>query len=99
MAFGRPNSPQNASKTARLGLTECQKFYLVTVTGHLCQSVELIQRVTVTGECRIDRNGTLVQYSMADRGGYNLSTYALAIRVHIYNSLINVGCLHILLHI
>jgi hypothetical protein len=36
---------------------------------------------------------------MADRGGYNLSAYALAILVHIYNSLINTGCLHILLHI
>jgi hypothetical protein len=35
----------------------------------------------------------------ADRGGYNLSTYALAILVHIYNSLINMGCLHILPHI
>jgi hypothetical protein len=35
----------------------------------------------------------------ADCGGYTLSTYALAICVHIYNSLINVGCLHILLHI
>ena len=36
---------------------------------------------------------------MADHGGYNLSAYALAILVHIYNSLINMGCLHILLHI
>jgi hypothetical protein len=35
----------------------------------------------------------------ADRGGYNLSTYALAIHVHIYNSLSNMGCLHILPHI
>ena len=35
----------------------------------------------------------------ADHGGYNLSTYALAILVHIYNSLINMGCLHILPHI
>jgi hypothetical protein len=38
----------------------CRKFYLVTVTGRLCRSVELIQRVTVTGECRIDRNGTVI---------------------------------------
>src|ERR1700733_882983 len=38
-------------------------------------------------------------HSTADRGGYNLSTYALAILVHIYNSLINMGCLHILPHI
>ena len=59
MAFGRPNSPQNTSKTARSGFTECRNFYLVTVTGSLCQSVELIQRVTVTGECQIDRNGTV----------------------------------------
>jgi hypothetical protein len=36
---------------------------------------------------------------MGDHGGYNLSAYALAIHVHIYNSLINVGCLHILPHI
>src|ERR1700733_10765035 len=34
-----------------------------------------------------------------DRSGYNLSAYALAILVHIYNSLINMGCLHILPHI
>jgi hypothetical protein len=36
---------------------------------------------------------------MVDCNGYNLSTYELAILVHIYNSLINMGCLHILLHI
>jgi hypothetical protein len=35
----------------------------------------------------------------ADHGGYNLSAYPLAICVHIYNSLINMGCLHILPHI
>jgi hypothetical protein len=58
-AFGRPDSPQNASKTARSGLTECRKFYFITVTGRLCRSVELIQCVTVTGECRIDQNGTV----------------------------------------
>ena len=33
------------------------------------------------------------------RGGYNLSAYALAILVHIYNNLINMRCLHILPHI
>jgi hypothetical protein len=33
-----------------------------------------------------------------DRGGYDLSAYALAILVHIYNSLINMRCLHILPH-
>ena len=42
---------------------------------------------------------TLLQPVTADCGGYNLSAYALAIHVHIYNSLINMGCLHILLHI
>ena len=35
----------------------------------------------------------------ADRGGYNLSAYALAILVHIYNSLINMRYLHIFQHI
>jgi hypothetical protein len=32
------------------------------VTGHRlqCRSVELIQCVTVTGLCRIDRNGTVI---------------------------------------
>jgi hypothetical protein len=40
-----------------------------------------------------------MQTIMADRSGYNLSTYALVILVHIYNSLINMGCLHILPHI
>ena len=32
---------------------------------------------------------------MADCGGYNLFAYALAILLHIYNSLINMRCLHI----
>ena len=41
-------------------IVECQIFGFVTVTGHLCRSVELIQRVTVTGVCQIDRNGTVV---------------------------------------
>jgi len=36
---------------------------------------------------------------MTDRGGYKLSTYALAILLHIYNSLINMIYLHILPHI
>jgi len=36
---------------------------------------------------------------MADRGGYNLFTYALAILLHIYNSLVIMRYLHILLHI
>jgi hypothetical protein len=35
----------------------------------------------------------------ADRGGYNLFAYALAILLHIYNSLINMRYLHILPHI
>ena len=39
------------------------------VTGHSpkCRSVELIQRVTVTCECRIDRNGTVVVQQLRDR--------------------------------
>ena len=62
VAFGHPNSPQNTSKTAILrpfGPYECRNFYLVTVTGHLYRNVEL-QRVTVTGKCRIDRNGIVL---------------------------------------
>lgn len=35
----------------------------------------------------------------ADRGGYNLFAYALAIPLHVYNSLINMRRLHILPHI
>jgi acyl-[acyl carrier protein]--UDP-N-acetylglucosamine O-acyltransferase len=42
-----------------LGIVECRNFCSVTVTGHLCQSVELIQHVTVTGVCQIERNGTV----------------------------------------
>jgi hypothetical protein len=37
--------------------------------------------------------------STADHSGYKLSAYALAILLHIYNSLINMRYLHILLHI
>jgi hypothetical protein len=40
-------------------IVECQNFGFVMVTSHLCRSVELIQCVTVTGVCRIDRNGTV----------------------------------------
>jgi hypothetical protein len=44
-------------------------------------------------------NASAAAFLTADRGGYNLSAYVLAILVHIYNSLINMGCLHILPHI
>jgi len=40
-----------------------------------------------------------VPATTADCDGYNLSAYALAILVHIYNRLINMRCLHILPHI
>jgi hypothetical protein len=37
-----------------LGLVQCWNFCSVTVTGHLCRSVKLVQCVTVTGVCRIE---------------------------------------------
>jgi hypothetical protein len=43
-----------------LGLIVCRNFCSVTVTGHLCQSVKLVQCVTVTGVCWIERNGTVL---------------------------------------
>jgi hypothetical protein len=68
-AKGCPNSLQNASKTVILRLVrpyKCQNFYLVTVTGHWCQSVELIQHVTFTGKCQIDQNGTVAEKGMVN---------------------------------
>jgi hypothetical protein len=44
-----------------LRLVRCWNFHFVTVTSHLCRSVGLIHCVTVTGLCRIDRNGTVYQ--------------------------------------
>jgi len=48
---------------------------------------------------QVDRIGRHVLALTADRGGYNLFAYALAILLHIYNSLINMRYLHILPHI
>ena len=50
---------QKITYSGLVTIVECRNFGFVTVTGHLCRSVELIQRVTVTGVCRIDRNGTV----------------------------------------
>ena len=61
-AFCRPNCAPNASKIAISILTECRNICSVTVTGCLCQSVELVQRVTVTGVT-------------ADHGGYKFIAY------------------------
>src|ERR1700736_338649 len=50
-------------KPPYLGLSKLlsvETFGFVTVTGSLCRSVELIQHVTVTGVCQIDRNGTVL---------------------------------------
>ena len=47
-------------ETANLGIVQCRKFRSVTVTSHLCQSVELVQHVTVTGVGQIERNGTVL---------------------------------------
>jgi hypothetical protein len=54
-----PPTEHKTLKTANLGLVECRNFHSVTVTGHLCRSVELVQRVTVTGVCQIEQNGTV----------------------------------------
>jgi hypothetical protein len=43
-----------------LGIDRCQNFRSITVTSHLCRSVELVQHVTVTGVCRIEGNGTVL---------------------------------------
>src|ERR1700676_1626838 len=47
------------SQARGIHCTKCRIFNPVTVTGCLCRSVELIQSVTVTGMCQIDRNGTV----------------------------------------
>jgi hypothetical protein len=58
-AFSRPPTEHKTLETANLGLVQCRNFRSVTVTGHLCRSFELVQCVTVTGVCRIERNGTV----------------------------------------
>jgi hypothetical protein len=55
-----PPTGHKTLETANLGIVWCRNFRSVTVTGHLCRSVELVQRVTVTGVCRIERNGTVL---------------------------------------
>jgi hypothetical protein len=59
----RPDWAQKSLKAAYSGVVECRNFCSVTVTGHLCRSVELVQRVTVTQVCRIERNGTVVSHA------------------------------------
>ena len=56
-----PLTGHKTLETANFGIVRCRNFRSVTVTGHLCRSVELVQRVTVTGVCRIERNGTVPQ--------------------------------------
>jgi hypothetical protein len=62
-AFSRANFGTQHCKIALSHPQKCRNFHYVTVTARLCQSAELIQRVTVTRVCRIDRNGTVVQYT------------------------------------
>ena len=61
-AFSHPPTEHKTLETANLGLVQCRNFCSVTVTGHLCQSVKLVQCVTVTGVCQIEQNGTVVNY-------------------------------------
>jgi hypothetical protein len=49
-----PLTGHKTLETANFGIVRCRNFRSVTVTGHLCRSVELVQRVTVTGVCRIE---------------------------------------------
>jgi hypothetical protein len=44
-------------------------------------------------------HGKYCLFIMADHGGFKFITYVLAILWHIYSSLINMRCLHILPHI
>ena len=46
-----PLTGHKTLETANLGLVRCRNFRSVTVTGHWCQSVKLVQCVTVTGVC------------------------------------------------
>src|SRR6267154_6848426 len=55
-----PLTGHKTLETGNVSVVRCRKFFSVTVTGHLCRSVELVQRVTVTGVCRFERNGTVL---------------------------------------
>jgi hypothetical protein len=69
-----------------------------TKTVETCDiRVYLLRKKNVFGYPKLTETSQITS-TTADRGGYDLSAYALAILVHIYNSLINMGCLHILPH-
>jgi hypothetical protein len=55
-------------------------FWLVTGHGTLCRSVESELCVTVTGVCRIDRNGTVLRYRDSDPNADRQPRYILADR-------------------
>jgi len=56
-----PLTRHKTLETANLDIVQCRNFHSVTVTGHLCGSVKLVQCVTVTGVCWIEWNGTVFQ--------------------------------------
>jgi len=58
-----PLTGHKTLETGNFGIVRCRKILSVTITSHLCQSVELVQRVTVTGVCQIERNGTVSLHS------------------------------------
>ena len=55
-----PLTRHKTLEAANLGIDRCQNFRSITVTSHLCRSVELVQHVTVTGVCQIEGNGTVL---------------------------------------
>jgi len=61
---------------------------------------KVVIQLGVNSEVATHKNGKWWwKWVMADHGGFKFITYVLTILWHIYSSLINMRCLHILLHI